>query len=139
MAHVGTPAHREESVRKRLGLTFAAALVFAALHVPVACAADLPLEQPPAPNAELVSRDVATGVYAARTVLSAVQSVHLGKTATVITVASDSGPHSITVDYSEMARDRKAAGAGYLAGAYVGLGALARLARVLRKAFGPLG
>jgi hypothetical protein len=129
----------EESVRKRFGLTVVAALVLAALYAPIACAAELPLSEPPAPDAELVSRQVATGVYAARAVLSTVQNVHLGKTSTVITVAGESGPHAITVDYGEMARDRKAAGAGYLAGAYLGLGLLAQLTRTLRRALGPLG
>ena len=126
-------------MRKRLGLTIAAALVLAAVYAPIACATELPLDQPPAPDAELVSREVATGVHAARTVLSTIERVHLGKTSTIITVKGDSGPHSITVDYSEMARDKRTAGAGYLAGAYLGIGMIARLSRTLRRAFGPLG
>jgi hypothetical protein len=81
---------------------------------------------------------VATGVAAARSVLQTVERVHLGRTATVVTVAGDTGPHTITVDYSEMSRDKKAAGAGYLAGSYVLLGAAARLTRRMRRAFGPL-
>ena len=126
-------------MRKRFLLTFAAVLALAAVSAPIACATEPGLAQPPAPDAELVSREVATGVAAARTVLQTVESVHLGRSATVVTVAGESGPHAITVDYSEMARDRKAAGAGYLAGAYVLLGAIARLTRTMRRAFGPLG
>ncbi len=126
-------------MRKRFLLTFVAVLALAAVFAPIACATEPGLAQPPAPDAELVSREVATGVAAARTVLQTVESVHLGRSATVVTVAGDTGPHAITVDYSEMARDRKAAGAGYLAGAYVLLGAVARLTRTMRRAFGPLG
>jgi len=133
-----SPALLEDSVRKRFGIILVAVLALAAPYAPIACAAELPLSKPPTPDAELVRREVATGAFAARTVLSTIQSVRVGKTAAVVTVAGDAGPHSITVDYSEVARDRKATGAGYLAGAYLGLGAVARLARTFRRAFGAL-
>ncbi len=123
---------------KRFGLTTAAALVFVTAWAPLAFASDS-LSEPPAPNAELVRREVATGVEAASAVLETVDSVRVGQQATVITVRGDAGPHPITVDYSEVAQDRKTAGVGYLAGAYLVLGILARLARAVRGASGLLG
>lgn len=123
-------------VRRFTLILGAVALALAAL-APAAFASD-PFDRP-APDAELVSRTTASGVEVAQAAMSTVRGVRVTREQTVVTVDDGSGsPRPITVDYSDFTTDPRAATAGYLAGAYVGLGVVGRFARILRSLFGPL-
>lgn len=94
---------------------------------------------PPVEGAQLVSRDTVSGADAVTTMMNSVESVDLNPGAAVITVDDANGPHEITLDYGDLMDDKRTASVGYVAGAYVGLGALSRLARLVRGILGPLG
>jgi len=117
-----------------------AALTLAALMIGASSAAASEASfDPPVPGAELVSRETVSGAENVKAMLGAVQSVDMDPGKAVITVDDAKGPHDITLDYGDLLSDKRTAGAGYFAGAYVGLGVLSRLARMLRSVWGPLG
>lgn len=91
---------------------------------------------PPAKDAELISRQVETGANAALSVVSAVRAVDLNADSLVVSVNDATGTHDITLDYGDLLEDKRAVGAGALAGSSIALGVLARFARLLRALFG---
>lgn len=90
----------------------------------------------PENDAELVSRQVQTGADAALSMVSAIDSVDLNAGSVVVTVNDATGPHDVTLDYGDLLEDKRAVGAGALAGSSVLLGVLSRLARLVRAVFG---
>jgi len=118
-------------VLKLLGLIVALATVLFLATSTCAFAATS-VYDPPSPGAELVSRQTAAGTDAVRAALATIDNVEVGRRATTVTVNDDSGLHAINVDYSDLATDKKTAGLGALAVGYMGLGALTRIARLLR-------
>ncbi len=90
---------------------------------------------PPVADAELVSRDAVSGARAVQSALSTIDSVDLNADSAVVTVDDVDGPHDITLDYGDLLTDKRTAGAGYFAGAYVVLGVISRVMRLLRGLF----
>jgi hypothetical protein len=123
----------------RIVLTTTAALVAATLCAPAAHAASS-IPGPPEEGAVLVSETVKSGLEAVPVALSAIDGLKVTRKRAVLNVREGDTIRPITVDYSELlGGDRKAAGLGYAAGAYLGLGLLVRLMRVLRMGSGLLG
>lgn len=90
---------------------------------------------PPVAEAELVSREAVSGARAVQSALSTIDSVDLNADSAVVTVDDVDGPHAITLDYGDLLTDKRTAGAGYFAGAYVALGVISRAIRLLRGLF----
>jgi len=65
------------------------------------------------------------------------EGVKLEKDRVTVTVGQYGKTKPITIDYSELLADKKTKGVGLLAGGFLGLEVLARLARTLRGLFGP--
>lgn len=90
----------------------------------------------PEGDAELVSRQVRTGADAALAVVSAIKAVDFNADSLVVSVNDAKGDHEVTLDYGDLIEDKRAVGAGALAGSSVLLGTLARFARLVRAIFG---
>jgi hypothetical protein len=93
---------------------------------------------PPVAGAELVSRDTASAAESIQSALATIEHIDLNTDSAVVTVDDIDGPHDITLDYGDLMTDKRTAGAGYFAGAYLGLGVLSRARRLLKGLFGPL-
>jgi len=136
----GFLARRPEvaKVYRRMATLAALAAVLLMVCASPAAASQASFE-PPVVDAELVSRESASGAQAVQSALTSIDSVDLNANQAVITVDDADGPHDITLDYGDLLADKSTAGAGYFAGAYVGLGVLGRLLRLVRGLFGPFG
>jgi len=120
-------------VHTRISLILALATLIFSASVATALAAPSGYDSP-APGAQLVSRQTASGTDAVSTALSTVDNVKVGTKAMTITVNDDSGRHSINLDYGDLSTDKRTVGVGGLAIGYMALGALTRLVRLLRAA-----
>ncbi len=123
------------TVLRRFATTIAAVALLTTVFSATAWAGDSSFD-PPTQDAELVSRDVKTGADAALALVSAVQMVDLNADSLVVTVDDARGPHDITLDYGDLIEDKRAVGAGALAGSSIALGVLSRLVRLVRAVFG---
>jgi hypothetical protein len=123
----------------RIALTLTITMVAITAATPPAFAQSS-IPGPPEPGAELVSESVRTGIAAAEVALSAVDGLKIESDRAVLTVRDGSSTRPITLDYSDLAGgERNVTGLGYAAGAYLGLGLITRLLRVLRMGAGLLG
>lgn len=127
-------SNRRWQVLRRTATVAVATAVLLMVCVSSAVAGEASFD-PPVADAELVSRDAVSGARAVQSALSTIDSVDLNADSAVVTVDDADGPHDITLDYGDLLTDKRTAGAGYFAGAYVVLGVISRVMRLLRGLF----
>jgi hypothetical protein len=123
----------------RIALVVTAALVAGTVYAPAAFATSS-IPAPPEEGAVLVSETVKTGLGAVTEALGAIDGVKVGRERAVLSVREGDAVRPITMDYGEvLGGDGRASGLGYAAGAYLGLGLLTRIMRLLRMGAALLG
>lgn len=118
----------------RAALAFVLSLLALTVATPALANPDL-VGDPPRPGAVLVEKKTETGLAAFETSLEAIDGVRIGPDAAVLMLRDGAQSRPITLDYGDVVGGgSKAAGLGYLAGAYLALGLIGRVLYLLRMA-----
>lgn len=122
----------------RIAAVVAVAILAMTVWTGVAAAAEQPTEQ----TGVVIGTDsqsVAAGATAVRSMLGSLESFDIDTDKATLTLDTGHGSRDLSIDYGDLMKDRRAAGVGYAAGAYFGLGLFMRALRLLRGLFALLG